>query len=152
MGSVTTIVRTPTTQTSQAAASSAATTTTPAKEPSSPAMATNIQSTKVKDVSSFLFNQMIAGEICRFGDGWLTRCPECSTLIVTSGEFKTFSMKNKETWRLAPSLSCPSDDCDWHRSVVIEPEEDIEMEEAAGEETEEAEATTEATATEGAQA
>jgi hypothetical protein len=91
-----------------------------------PAMNTNIQSTKLQDVSAFLFNQLIPGEICRFGEGWLTKCPECEKLIFINSEFKTFSIKGKDCWRLAPSLICPNDDCNWHSSIVIEPEEEIE--------------------------
>lgn len=125
MGSITPITRTPaTTVNAQAATATPAITT-----KVNPVMATNVQSVKLKDVSSYLFDQLVPGEICRFGAGWITRCPECESLVATSNEFKTFGVKNKETWRLAPSLSCPNDECSWHRSVVIEPEQEIDTDE-----------------------
>lgn len=123
MGTITPITRT--SAATQATPTAAAT----ASKSTIPAMAVNIKSVKLKDVSSFLFEQLIEGEICRFGDGWITRCPECQNLIATSSEFKTFGMRNKETWRLAPSLSCPNTECSWHRSVVIEPEEKVDISE-----------------------
>jgi len=94
-----------------------------------PAMETEVKSTKLQDVTTFIFQQLSEGEICRFGEGWITRCPECDNLISISSEFKTFGIKDKDMWRLAPSLSCPNDECNWHRSIVIDPEEFEEVDE-----------------------
>jgi hypothetical protein len=96
---------------------------------SPPKDAVNMGTHKMAEVTSFLLEQMGIGEVCRFGTGWVFRCPKCKEFIFTDEQYKTFSVSERDFYRVSPSVCCPHDDCDWHQYIVVEPEFEVEIEE-----------------------
>jgi phenolic acid decarboxylase len=94
---------------------------------------TMILTGKFTEITNFLFQQLAPGEICRFGNGWLLKCPDCENLVKLDDTYKTFSTQSRDHYRITPSFVCPNEKCNYHRMVTISPEITKENEETVKE-------------------
>lgn len=94
---------------------------------SDPKEAIGLGTERMSEVTNWLLEQIRDGEICRFGPGWIFLCPKCDTMIFTDEQFKTFSAPDRNFYRIAPSVKCPNESCDWHKMIVIDPEVEVDI-------------------------